>query len=178
MATKLSGSGTTGLANAKGFRTRDSDGFVWSTAGTPAFEAYNAANIANYGIAAAETGSTGIYSFTDPAETTPGRFRLIAAAGASLTVADVANNTFWEEGAGVDLNRLADVVLRRNADLIEDSAYGDALSEHSLYGLLQQAQNSNTTDNPGFITIYRTDDVELGQIPITSGSANPITGVG
>jgi len=99
MAVKLSGLGGV-ITNPKGVRTRDSDLAIWNTAGTPAFETYNAANIADYGIVAAEMGATGIYSFTDPVDTVPGRFVLIAAAGANLTVADVRNNVFWENVAG------------------------------------------------------------------------------
>ena len=96
MAYKLiAPTGTSALSNPKFVRFRASDGAVWSTAGTPAFEAYNASNIANYGIAGAEIGSTGIYQVTDPAEGTFGDWLFVAAAGSSLAVSDLVSNIYY-----------------------------------------------------------------------------------
>jgi hypothetical protein len=100
MAALMTGKSVAGVSNPKFIRRRLSDGAWWNTSGTPAFEAYNAANIATYGIAGAETGSTGVYTATDPAETTAGDYWFIAAAGASLVVSDVANNVYWQDAAG------------------------------------------------------------------------------
>ena len=125
MAVKLSGQYTTGTSNVKGVRTRDSDGAFWNTSGTPAFEAYNAANIADYGITAAETGSTGVYTFTDPADTIAGRFRLVAAAGASLVVSDLANNVVWEDVAGLLGTGATLTSLASAANLATLTAYVD-----------------------------------------------------
>jgi hypothetical protein len=53
------------------------------------------------------------------------------------------------------------------------------LSIGSLYGLIQQAQESNTEDNAGNLTVYRTDGTtELAQKPIaTDGTAEPVVGI-
>lgn len=88
-----------GITTGKFVRRRKSDGAYWSTVGV-AFEAYNAANIANYGIAATENGVSGDYSATDPAETTEGDYRFVKAAGASLAVSDLISGIRWHDRAG------------------------------------------------------------------------------
>ena len=50
---------------------RKSDGFVWRHA-TSVFEAYNAANYADYDVAGTENGASGVYSFDFPAGITGG----------------------------------------------------------------------------------------------------------
>ncbi len=100
MSTLMSGFAETGLAHPMFVRRRQSDGAWWSTTGMPAFEAYNAAHIANYGIAATEITSAGIYTATDPADTTAGDYLLIAAAGASLAVSDLTTGLRWQDAAG------------------------------------------------------------------------------
>ncbi len=97
----MTGYSESGLAHPKFVRRRASDGAWWNTSGTPAFEAYDAAHIANYGIAAVEVGTTGVYTATDPASTVDGNFILINAAGASLTVLDVQINREWTDRAGL-----------------------------------------------------------------------------
>src|SRR5262245_20722447 len=99
---QLSGSTTSGLINVKGYRLRASDLAVWNRI-LGAFETYNSANIDKYGIAATEQGATGIYSFTDPADTVAGTYRLIAAAASVMTEADVRLRTFWEDEAGPEV---------------------------------------------------------------------------
>src|ERR1041385_3065118 len=95
MASKLKGRAETGLAHPKFVRTRRSDGYYWSTAGTTAFVVFNAADVADYGITATETGSTGEYTANDPADGTEGELILVAAAGASLAESDLAGNVRW-----------------------------------------------------------------------------------
>lgn len=75
--------------------------------------------------------------------------------------------------------KLAAIILRRTMANIEASASGDALSKSSLYGAVQQMQESNTSDNAGKLTIYKTDGTtELGQLTLTTdGAAEPVTGV-
>ncbi len=75
--------------------------------------------------------------------------------------------------------KLADISRRRTQANVEASAFGDAVSKGSLYGIIQMLQESNTVDNPGFLTVYKTDgSTELGQIAITTdAAAEPITGV-
>lgn len=76
-------------------------------------------------------------------------------------------------------NKIADVIIRRSQANVEVSTNGDTLELGSLYGLIQQAQEANTTDNIGKLTIYQTDGVtELAQKDIaTDVTAEPMTGV-
>lgn len=77
--------------------------------------------------------------------------------------------------------KIADIVLRRKQANVEASANGDAIDDAgSLFGFVQQARQSNTVDNPGFLTVYETDGTtELEQIPLTTDPvAEPITGAG
>lgn len=75
--------------------------------------------------------------------------------------------------------KIADVILRRQMDNVEASSNGDTLDKSSLYGLVQQAQESNTVDNAGELTIYKTDGTtELGRLTLdTDAAAEPVTGV-
>lgn len=88
------GGQATGSTNWVAVRVRESDGAFWNTSGTPAFEAYNAANIANYAIAMTEVGATGIYRADDPSATTAGRCYITQRAGGSLAVTDLPNAQF------------------------------------------------------------------------------------
>lgn len=76
-------------------------------------------------------------------------------------------------------NKIADHVLRRNQTAVEASSDGDTLDVGSLYGFIQTAQKSNTTDNSGKLTVYQTDGTtELAQLDLTtSPTAEPVTGV-
>lgn len=99
MATFLTGNNITGLTNVVAVRMRSSDNAFWNTSGTPAFEAYNAANIANYAISSSEIGATGIYNASDPSDTTPGSYLMTTKSGGSLAVTDLPN-LFWQDNAG------------------------------------------------------------------------------
>lgn len=76
-------------------------------------------------------------------------------------------------------NKIADHARRRTQANVEASSDGDTLSLGSLYGFIQQAQESNTTDNAGKLTTYQTDgSTELGQKTLTTDdTAEPITGI-
>jgi hypothetical protein len=100
MATLMTGYAESGITTAKFVRRRASDGAFWNTSGTPAFEAYNASNIAQYGIAGTETGATGIYTATDPSDSTAGDFLFVKAAGSNLVVSDLTNGLRWQDVAG------------------------------------------------------------------------------
>lgn len=78
------------------------------------------------------------------------------------------------------LNKIADRIGRRTIANLEASADGDTLGEDCLYGLLRQLQASDTTTNPGFLTIFKADGTtELAQIALASdAAADPVTGVG
>lgn len=100
MSAAMMGYAESGLTTAKFVRHRKSDGAWWNTSGTPGFQVFSAGSIADYGIAATEVGSTGVYTATDPAEGTEGDFLLVKAAGASLAVADLIGGARWQDIAG------------------------------------------------------------------------------
>ena len=64
MANEIAGQGITGATAY--FRLFNNVNQIWNTAGTPAFEAYNAANITDYDIAMTELGATGYYAGSMP----------------------------------------------------------------------------------------------------------------
>ncbi len=102
MAELLTGYAEKNIVNPKIRRRRKSDGANWSTVAV-AWEAFNATNVANYGIVASETGganTTGEYTCADPDPATPGDFIFYAASGASLTVSDLALTARWQDPAG------------------------------------------------------------------------------
>jgi len=75
--------------------------------------------------------------------------------------------------------KIADIILRRTQSNVEGSSDGDTLSLGSLYGLIQQAQESNTVDSPGNLTVYQTDGTtSLGTKALdTDAGADPIVGL-
>jgi len=81
--------------------------------------------------------------------------------------------------AAAACNKFADHILRRLAANIEASGDGDAVGLTSLYSLIQQLQESNTTTHAGKLTVFKTDGTtELGQLtPTTDADADPITGI-
>ena len=76
-------------------------------------------------------------------------------------------------------NKIADHSRRRTQVNVEASSDGDALDYGSLYGLIQQGQESNTEDSPGNLRVYRTDgSTVLATRPITTdATADPVTGI-
>lgn len=54
----------------------DTQGQIWNTSGTPAFEAYSAGNYTDYAVSMAEEGSSGHYSFSFPPEIESGAYRV------------------------------------------------------------------------------------------------------
>lgn len=81
--------------------------------------------------------------------------------------------------AAAAANKLADHVRRRTQANVEASSDGDALAMGSQYGAIQQMQEANTADNPGELTVYKTDGTtELGRLTLaTDAAADPVTGV-
>lgn len=74
----------------------------WNTSGTPAFEAYNASHIANYGITVTQNAGcnyTWIIPSTLPASTSGCPYRSItfACAGASLATGDITTGVVYED---------------------------------------------------------------------------------
>lgn len=74
-------------------------------------------------------------------------------------------------------NKIADHVRRRTQANVEASSDGDTLSLLSLYGVIQQIQESNAVG--ATLTVYRTDGTtSLGTRTLaTDPAADPVTGV-
>ena len=74
-------------------------------------------------------------------------------------------------------NKIADHVRRRTQANVEASSDGDTLSLLSLYGVIQQIQESNAVGTT--LTVYRTDGTtSLGTRTLaTDPAADPVTGV-
>lgn len=100
-----------------------------------------------------------------------------AVAGDAMTLATGAINAASIAAAAAD--KLADHYKRRTQANTEASSDGDALNVGSVYGLIQQAQESNTVALANSLTIYRTDGTTvLAQRPITTdATAEPVTGI-
>jgi hypothetical protein len=93
----------------------------------------------------------------------------------SLTAGAITSTAIATSGG----NKIADMVRRRSQANVEASSDGDSLSLSSLYGFIQQAQESDTTATPGTLTVYRTDGTTiLGTRTITTDvTAEPVVGV-
>jgi len=103
-----------------------------------------------------------------------------AIAEAAITAAKLATGAIAAVKIAADAcNKLADHIRRRKQSNVEASSDGDALDLGSLYGVIQQIQESNTVDHDGKLTVYKTDgSTELGQKTITSDAdADPMTGI-
>lgn len=82
-------------------RRRRSDGAWWNTSGTPAFEAYNGSNVANYAIQAVENPSgSGDYTATDPTPAVEGFYRFFVQAGSSFAASDLSSGLQYENAGG------------------------------------------------------------------------------
>lgn len=102
--------------------------------------------------------------------------RIIGAVTGTVTrLAAYANNDAGE--AIPSANKVADTTLRRTMASVESSSDGEAVSVGSLYGLVQQAQESSRTGTT--LTVKKTDGTTtLGTKTIaTNSSADPITGI-
>jgi hypothetical protein len=100
----------------------------------------------------------------------------VGAITANAIAADALGASELSAGA---CEKIADIVLRRLMTNVEASASGDTPGVGSLYGLVQQMQESNLVDNAGFLTVYKTDGTtELGQKAVTTDAAGePVTGI-
>jgi hypothetical protein len=67
-------------------------------------------------------------------------------------------------------------MLRRTMANIEADANGDTLDVSSLYGFIQQAQESSVSGTT--MTVRKTDGTTLGTKTLTTNaSAEPVTGI-
>lgn len=120
----------TGASYIRGVVINDA-GEYWNISGTPAFEEYDAGNIDDYGIAAAEDGSTGIYRFTFPSGIPLGTYTALGldAAAASLAETDfpavAVGEVAWD---GTDLLGLSGIGSRLPAALVSDRMSADSVA--------------------------------------------------
>ncbi len=137
----------------------------------------------------------GNYNLTDLAIPDPAAVRAaigLAAANldAKFTTLSTHGDLVWATPTGfavpgdqmaltnTERQNVAAVVMRRTMANVENAAVGDALSHHSLYGFIQQAQKSGPIIG-GLLPIYKTDGVTLlGNLTLTGlAGADPIVGV-
>jgi hypothetical protein len=151
------------LSTVKLARTRASDGFFYNF-GLAAYEAYNAANIADYGLAMTMHGSSGIFSAADPTPTVPGKFYAILQAGGSLAVSDFADNILYEGEAG-QVDGLVDALL---ATVVDNS-----ISLKNALRLFMAALGGKTTGSGTTSVVYKGANGEQARISATvDGSQN------
>lgn len=153
------------------------------------FETYSTGNLANYDIAMSEQGTSSRYYAGTMPSVAAGVYYAVYLVG-SVTETDTVigvDTIHWDGSAVVAAgtlttaagNQVADQVLRRRMSNAEASSFGDSIHVSSLYGLVQQNQESNLVDSPGDQTIYQTDGTTvLGTRAVTSDlAAEPVTGV-
>jgi hypothetical protein len=115
----------------------NTSGQWWNTS-TGAFEAYDVLNIANYAVAGAEEGSTGVYKFTSPSAITLGRYSVgtVCQAGASLALTDLPPDA-WEKVDWDGTNLIgSDAVLFNTLQAvywIEGDFYKDDINSRDEY---------------------------------------------
>lgn len=95
-------------------------------------------------------------------------------AGASADPGDAMLGAMDQGLSAAERNAIADAILIRDVAGVEAAA-----GEHSLCYLVLAAGESNTVDNPGYLTVYRTDgETEFARKAIASSpTAEPITGI-
>lgn len=101
-------------------------------------------------------------------------------AASVITAASIATDAIGaDEIAAAGGAKIADIMLRRTQTNVEASSDGDAVSIGCLYGLIQQAQESNSTATPGSLTIYKLDGTTvLGtKVLSTNAAADPVDGI-
>ncbi len=104
-----------------------------------------------------------------------GDIRVTDASGNAIATATALAALF----SAAQCNKIADHVRRRSQTSVEASSDGDTLTVQSLYGIIQQMQESNTTTHAGKLTVFKRDGTtELAQITLaTDPAAEPVTGV-
>jgi hypothetical protein len=135
--------------------------------------AYSTDGIVLYTPTQAETNYTSFVLIAKKTSCIPVALTVVTTASA------VSGRVYVDDILTATLNKIADHVRRRSQANVEASSDGDALTIESIYGLIQQAQESNTSATPGSLTVYRTDGTTvLGTKTIsTNASADPVDGI-
>jgi hypothetical protein len=177
MANELSASYTTGsvlyavILNASGQ--------AYNTA-TPAFEAINGANWANYAINFAEQGTTGLFLASVPAGiSAAGRYsvKVYLRAGGSPALGDSflgASALEWTGTAESNNNAIADAILKRDW-----TAMVGVVPARSMLNALRWLRNKWTLPKTGPLTVYAEDDTTAAwtRTVTEDSTAPPVTGV-
>lgn len=159
------------------FLLRNSVGQVWNGS---AFEAYQTANLGNYDIAAAEQGTASGFYVGDMPSVAAGTYGVVAKerAGGSPAEVDVSvghGTLEWGGSAVIDVNAVADALLKRDVDNVEASA-----AVHSLCSaILKLVSKFDVTTGANAIT-YRTDGTtqHMVQAKTTNASLTPVQTLG
>lgn len=99
----------------------------------------------------------------------------------TLTSISALVPSIWAGITATAANFIADHVGRRRSVNMEGSSDGDTIvAADSLYGMIQQHRASDTTTNPGSLTVFESDGItELEQLTLaTDAAAEPVTGIG
>jgi hypothetical protein len=138
----------------------------------------NGGTFANATNAAVEMAQGFYYVDLTTTETnTDGPLGFVASAPGTNIFADI-HQVYTHLLTTTEINRVADIILRRTQANVEGSSFGDALSFRSLYGAA--AALVNKTDVSGStLRVYRSDDTTiLGQQAITTDvNAVPVVGL-
>lgn len=116
---------------------RDSDGLIWNTAGTPAFEAYATANIADYDIAMTEAGTASGYFTGDLPTLAAGTYTYVARvrAGGSPAESDSVagiGRVHWDGSAVVDIATLTARLTSTRAGYLDNLSAGAVATQASV----------------------------------------------
>lgn len=108
---------------------------------------------------------------------TDGPLGFIAYATGTNIFADI-HQVYTHFLSGAEVNRIADIVLRRTLANVEGASFGDALSFRSLYGAVASLVNKSDVSG-STARYYRSDDSTLlGQQTITTDeNAVPVVGL-
>lgn len=147
MASLLFGLDNTGTTTGKFVLQRVSDGFYWSTSSV-AFVAIGSEAFANFGIAATEQSTTGIYVATNPSESTVCVFQFIKAAGASLALSDMVTGRRSGGSAGPGTLTSADmtaIAAAWGASVIANGKTRDYFLQGGIAGISFSADGLTVT---------------------------------
>ena len=130
-------------------------------------------SVASGGITAASLAADAITA----AKIADGAIDAATFASGAITAAAIATDAIGSaEIAATAIAKIADAVLRRQCDNAEASSDGDALDLSSLYGLIQQAQESAIASTT--LTVKKTDGTTtLGTKTVAVNSDGHITGI-
>lgn len=120
------------------------------------------------------TNAPGVYKITLTAGECTCHVGVLAGVSSTSGVSIIPLAVTFESISEDEQNAVADAVLSRNVSSVEDSA-----GDHSLCFVVLAMSESNTLDNTGKLTVYKTDgSTEFVQKTITTDAdAEAVTGI-